>query len=117
MDGFKIDPEKYAGLSREEAERRMEADERRAIMEDPRTVAAFRAMDEREAAREAEVAAEWEKEKESRRHQWVDAGGGEEEFEEAWPELKKGILMERVFAAEIEREARSVDVKESIWGA
>lgn len=96
MEDFKIDPEKYAGLSREEAERRMEEDRVRAINEGPHTIAGFRALDEWKAAEEAEkrrqaeevrrqqeaaVAAQWEEEKESRLRQWLDAGGTEAEFE------------------------------------
>lgn len=130
MEDSKIDPEKYAGLSQEEAERRMEEDRVRAINEDPRTIAAFRALDERKAAQEAEerhqaenlrrqqgaeVAAQWEEEKERRKRRWVDAGGTKEEFEAAWPELRKGILMERMFAPEREREARARETARSVW--
>jgi hypothetical protein len=129
---FKIDPEKYAGMSRAEAEAQMEEDRRRAINEDPRTVESFRAIDqwaakqeaeERRQAeearrhREAEAAAQWEEEKQSRKQQWVEAGGTEGEFEVAWPEIRKGLLMERMFVAEHEREAKSADVREAIWGA
>jgi hypothetical protein len=65
----------------------MEEDERRAIREDPRTIAAFRAQYERkvaceaeerrqaeEARRQREAAARWEEEKKSRKRHWVDAG-------------------------------------------
>jgi hypothetical protein len=130
MDGYKIDPDKYRGLSLEEAQRRMEEDERRAINEDPRTVAAFARLDrlaaeeeaerqrlaeEAERQREAEVAAEWEREKESRRRQWLEAGGTESEFEEAWPELRKGILMERMFVSDLVREEEGAASVRGIW--
>src|SRR5918994_7230542 len=51
---FKIDPNKYRGLSLEEARRAMAEDERRAINEDPRTRAFVRNMERREQARQAE---------------------------------------------------------------
>lgn len=127
---FRPNPDNYRGMSREEAKRQMEEDERRAINEDPRTKAGFARLDrwvaEQEAEekrlgeeerreREAEAAAEWEREKEHRRRLWVGAGGAESEFEEAWPELRKGLLMERMFAAEVEREARGAEAVGSIW--
>jgi colicin import membrane protein len=51
MSEFKIDPNKYAGMNVEEARRAMAEDERIAIDNDPRTQAAVRNTERREAER------------------------------------------------------------------
>ena len=116
--------DKYRGLSAEEARRQMEEDKRRAIYEDPRTVAAVRAAEKHKRQQEAEAEqrrrqleedrragarAELEAEKESKRSQWLDAGGDAESFERAWPEIRQQILMGKMLTDE-ERERRSESV-------
>ncbi len=64
MTEFKIDPEKYRGMSAAEAEAAMAEDERRAINEHPAVVAAKERIEERERQERAE---EREKAKEARR--------------------------------------------------
>ena len=106
MTEFKIDPNKYAGMSPEEADRAMEEDRRKAIAEDPRTQAAIRGQRERQEAREAEEVAaqafadmerrdasvaELESYRERRLQAWVAQGGLEEHFEEVWPEVRKEV--------------------------
>ena len=51
---FKIDPEKYRGMSPEDAAWAMEEDERKAINEHPAVVAAREALEERKREEEAE---------------------------------------------------------------
>ncbi len=118
MTEYKIDPMKYAGLDPQDAERAMEEDRRRAIAEDPRTVALLQAVEERKRAEEAEereraeearqkrereAAARWEEERTRRRDLWIAGGGAESEFDSAWPEIKDRLLMERVSGAEERR--------------
>ena len=115
---FKIDPEKYRGMSPEEMARAMEEDERQAINEHPAVVAAVEAMEERkreeaaeerrqanEARRQREAAAEeaWQDEYERRLRVWTAHGGAESDFDAAWPELRRKILLERVEGAEERR--------------
>jgi hypothetical protein len=117
---FKIDPNKYVGMSTEEAERAMEADRIRAINEDPRTIAAVRSAEHHDAERKAEqerlieenrqrqqakVAAEWENEKQRRLPIWLANGGTKDEFEAVWPEMRRKIAAEKVERFEREREA------------
>ena len=102
--------DKYRGLSREEANRQMAEDERRAIQEDPRYIAVVRQGQRERAAREAEVERrrqqeaaqreaeakrQLEAEKERQRRLWAAAGNPAEKFEAAWPEIEKEVLMER----------------------
>jgi hypothetical protein len=116
---FKIDPNKYRGLSLEEARRAMAEDERRAINEDPRTRAFVRNMERREQERQAEqqrlieedrhrqraeVAAALEDERQQRLRIWIARGGTEPGFAEAWPGMLQKILTERTEAAAAERE-------------
>ncbi len=118
MTERKIDPMKYAGMSPQDAERAMMEDRRRAIAEDPRTVAALQAVEDREREalfeereraeearqrREREAAARWEEERTRRRNLWIAGGGAESEFDSAWPEIKDRLLMERVSGAEERR--------------
>lgn len=122
MTEFKIDPDTYAGMSTEEVERAMAEDERRAINEAPRTVAAFRDMDRRQKEREdeerrqaeearrqreAEAAARMEEEKRRRKDSWIASRGSEGDFEEAWQEVSRRMLVERFEGHEREREERA----------
>lgn len=106
-----IDPTKYAGMSQQEAAAAMEADRIKAINEDPRTIAALQAVEERQAAeraeerrqedearrqRELDAKAAWAEEYDRRLQIWVANGGAESDFDAAWPDLKHRILMERV---------------------
>ena len=115
----KIDPEKYRGMSLHEARLAEEEDRRRAINEDPRTIAALQAVEERQAAeraeerrqenearkqRELDAKAAWAEEYDRRLQLWVASGGAESDFDAAWPDLKHQILMERVSGDEERRE-------------
>lgn len=119
MTEHKIDPNKYKGMSLEEARRAMVEDEREALANDPRTIAAARSAERYERERQgeqqrqadearrqeqAQAAAEWEKEKQRRLLIWIASGGTEAEFDRAWPQLKERLLSERVDAFERERE-------------
>jgi hypothetical protein len=53
-DPFKYDPNRYAGMSLEEAREAEAADRARAEADDPRTIAVVRAAERREAERQAE---------------------------------------------------------------
>ncbi len=114
----KIDPSRYAGMSPQDAERAMMEDRRRAIAEDPATVAAREAMAEREREEEAEereraeearqrrereAATRWKEERMRRRNLWIAGGGAESEFDSAWPEIKRQLLLERVSGVEERR--------------
>jgi hypothetical protein len=50
-------------------------------------------------------------EKERLKEAWIRSGGTAAEFAADWPDLRTGLLLERI----AEREARSVDAR-SIWG-
>lgn len=54
MTEQQIDPEKYRGMNVQEAQAAMEADRIRTINEHPNTIAAVEAMEERQAAEQAE---------------------------------------------------------------
>ena len=115
---FKIDPEKYRGMSPEDAARAMEADERKAINEHPAVLDALERIEDRkreaeaeerrkanEARRQREAEAEerWQDEYERRLRVWIAHGGAESDFDAAWPELRRKILLERVEGAEERR--------------
>ena len=118
MSEFKIDPEKYRGMSPEDAARAMEEDERRAIAEHPAVVEALQriedqkqeaAAEERRQAnearrqREADAEERWQEEYERRLQMWTASGGAESDFDAAWPELRHKLLMERVSGDEERR--------------
>lgn len=115
---FKIDPEKYRGMTPYEAERAKEQDRRSAIAADPGVRQVKRETEERQRAQEAEerrqaeadrkrreqdAAQAWEEEYQRRRSLWIAGGGADSEFDELWPEVKRQILMERVSGAEERR--------------
>lgn len=130
--------EKYRGLSREEANRQIAEDERRAIREDPRYIAAVRQGQRERAAREAEAEQrrqqreaqrdaeaeqrrqrvveqyrakareQLEQERQRRLNVWLSHGGDEQSFNEAWPSMKRRILEEKQATLDRERAESSV---------
>ena len=98
---FKIDPEKYRGMSPEDAARAMEEDERQAINEHPAVVEALQRIEDQK--REAAAEERWQEEYERRLQMWTASGGAESDFDAAWPELRHKLLMERVSGDEERR--------------
>jgi hypothetical protein len=105
--------DKYRGLSREEANRQMAEDERRAIREDPRYIAVVEQGKRERAAREAAVEQRRRQEEEQREAQaqerlaaekerqrriWHAAGNPDSTFEAIWPELERRYLMQQMQA-------------------
>jgi len=122
MTEHKIDPERYKGMSAQDADRAMQEDEREALNQHPAVVAAREAMAEREREQEAEerrraeearqqrerdAEERWEQERTRRRNLWIAGGGAESEFDSAWPEIKRQLLMERVSGAEERRRRKA----------
>jgi hypothetical protein len=111
MAEFKIDPEKYRGMSAAEAEAAMVEDEREFVNSHPAVVAARERIEEREREekaeekrkadearrqREADAEERWQEEYERRQRIWTASGGAESDFDAAWPEIRHKLLMERV---------------------
>ena len=109
------DLNKYRGMTREEANRQIAEDKRRAIREDPRYKAVIRQGERERTAREAEVArrrrqkeeqreaeaqARLAAEKERQRRIWRASGNPDSTFEANWPELERRYLMQQMQAQE-----------------
>ena len=124
MSEHKIDPEKYRGMSPEEAARAMAEDEREFINSHPGVVATRERIEEQEreekaeerrkaeeARRQREADAEemWQSEYERRMMLWTASGGAESDFDAAWPEIRRGLLMERVVGDEEHRRRAAFD--------
>ena len=121
MTEFKIDHERYRGMTQQQAETAMEEDRQQAIAEDPRTVVAVRGQQERREARENEeiaaqaladmerrdaAEAELESYRERRLQTWVAQGGLEEHFAEIWPEIRREYLLEKARGSSYEEKLR-----------
>lgn len=125
-EGFKIDPTKYVGLPPEEARRRMDEDERRAINDDPRLQAHLRDMDRRraqEAEEEKRAAVQLENRREREFSEALEAhrrdrlgfyraqGVPEKVFDQdLWPDLRRRFVSGEEDAVDRERRERSTSV-------
>ena len=124
MTEFRIDQEKYRGMSPQEAQAAMAEDEREAINSHPAVVAARERLEEREreeaaeekrqaneARRQREADAEemWQSEYERRMMLWTASGGAESDFDAAWPEIRHKLLLERVSGDEDRRRRAAFD--------
>lgn len=127
MEGFKIDPARYANLPPGEAKRRMEEDERKAINADPGLRAHIRDMETRQAQERAE--AEHRAEEERRKHEKefkealerhytermefyrLSRGVPEKVFEqELWPEIRRAFIAGEPDEVDRAWRSRSTDV-------
>lgn len=88
---FKIDPEKYRGMSAQEAtEEKRKANEAR-------------------RKREADAEERWQEEYERRMMLWTASGGAESDFDAAWPEIRHKLFVERVSGDEARRQRAAFD--------
>lgn len=127
MEGFKVDPAKYAGLTPEEKVRRIAEDERKHINEDPRLQAHIRDMDrraaqEQEARERATIQHRNRQEREfgeavdkhyAERMEFyrLSRGVPETTFRtELWPEIRRAFIAGEPDAVDLERWERSTDI-------
>jgi colicin import membrane protein len=94
---------------RREEEKRNQIAALRKQAEDNQRRREAEAEERRQAQREqrrVEARSKLEEEKESQRQAWLDAGGNEESFERAWPQLEQQHLISKLLTGE-ERERRA----------
>jgi hypothetical protein len=109
----KRDWSKYAGLSREEVNRRIEEEDKKPIRDfvagleaqaqEARRKREAEAEEKRRQQQEkqrAEARSKLEGEKQRQRQQWLDAGGDDQSFSRAWPQIEQQLLMSKLMTHE-----------------